>query len=143
MEEKIARCRRSEISRERYHVALGNGPGDGVKLSMVQEHVGEIRSGFEFAANARQRSTARDIVIAQEPAIVSPCVRHHVEDILIEADVVRVLYEPHRLLGMGNGECLDRFRCSVSRSVVGDHQLGVRRQLVADQGSRLEDLFPS
>ena len=142
MEEKLACCRRDEISTERYHAGLGDGLCDGVKLSMVQEHVGEIRPSVEFAANARQRSTARNIVIAKQPAKVSPCVRHHIDYILIETDVVRVLYEPHRLLGMGSGKCLDGFRCSVRRSVVGDHELSGRRQLVTDQGSRLENLFP-
>ena len=53
MEEKLTRCRREEICGERYHAWLGDGPCDGVKLSMVQEHVGELRPGFEFAANAR------------------------------------------------------------------------------------------
>jgi hypothetical protein len=53
MEEKIARCRRDEISRERYHAGLGNGPCDGVKPSMVQEHVGEIWPAFEFTTKPR------------------------------------------------------------------------------------------
>ena len=46
------------------------------------------------------------------------------------------------MLGMSSGECLDGVSCSVSRSVVGDHELSGRRQLVTDQGSRLENLFP-
>lgn len=132
MEEELARSRRHEVSGERYHAGLGNGPRDGIKPSMVQEHVGEIWPSVEFAADPRQRSAARDIVIAKQPAKVSPCVQHHIEHVLIEADVVRVLHEPHRLLGVGSGECFDGFRCSVSRSVVGDHELAGRRQLVTD-----------
>ena len=39
MEEELARCGRDEISRERYHAGLGDGPCDGVKPSMIQEHM--------------------------------------------------------------------------------------------------------
>jgi hypothetical protein len=53
MEEELARCGRHEIGGDRYHAGLGNGPCDGVKPSMIQEHIREIRAAFELAAYPR------------------------------------------------------------------------------------------